>query len=36
MHDLSQWQGQDTNNLYVGSLSTEWTEEMLSRESGGL
>ncbi|CAJ1395744.1 unnamed protein product [Effrenium voratum] len=27
-------EGQDTNNLYVGSLSTEWTEEMLSREFG--
>eukprot|EP00930_Biecheleria_cincta_P055990 TRINITY_DN4221_c0_g1_i2.p1 TRINITY_DN4221_c0_g1~~TRINITY_DN4221_c0_g1_i2.p1 ORF type:complete len:911 (-),score=154.66 TRINITY_DN4221_c0_g1_i2:12-2744(-) len=26
--------GQDTNNLYVGSLSPEWTEEMLSREFG--
>lgn len=28
------FQGQDTNNLYVGSLSKEWTEELLSRESG--
>ena len=31
---LTAAEGQDTNNLYVGSLSTEWTEEMLSREFG--
>eukprot|EP00913_Durusdinium_trenchii_P022787 g21391.t1 len=31
---LTAAEGHDTNNLYVGSLSTEWTEEMLSREFG--
>eukprot|EP00435_Cladocopium_sp_Y103_P051945 s901_g16.t1 len=31
---LTAAEGQDTNNLYVGSLSTEWTEELLSREFG--
>ncbi|CAE7872816.1 RRC1, partial [Symbiodinium microadriaticum] len=31
---LTAAEGQDTNNLYVGSLSPEWTEELLSREFG--
>lgn len=31
---LTSAEGQDTNNLYVGSLSPEWTEELLSREFG--
>ncbi|CAE7777846.1 U2surp [Symbiodinium pilosum] len=31
---LTSAEGQDTNNLYVGSLSPEWTEELISREFG--